>query len=103
MLTHLLQHAARFSPAGSVVTLTVAEAGERVRMTVGDDGPSVDPAEREALFDLLAQARLRRERKRYANGLGLVYCRMAAEAQGGSVRLADGDRYAVVVELPVGG
>jgi len=102
---YLLEHATKFSPAGSEVTVSLAVAEGVVRLAVTDAGAPVAPDDRARLFETLEQAALRRERKRYSSGLGLVFCRLTAEAHGGALRVeSDGVAGATLtLELPTVG
>jgi signal transduction histidine kinase len=52
---------------------------------VADTGPGVPKADREAIFDKFRQADTAQESARGGTGLGLAFCRMALEAQGGHI------------------
>ena len=69
-----------------------------VVLAVSDNGPGVDEAERELVFDLFHSGR------RGGTGLGLAIARRIANAHGGQVRVRDDDRPGATfeVELPLG-
>jgi two-component system sensor histidine kinase KdpD len=72
VLTNLLDHALTTSPRGAVVDVEVARAdGGGFRVLVGSRGPAV-PA------DVLKRSR--------GWGLGVVFCQLAIERLGGSIR-----------------
>jgi len=52
---------------------------------VADTGTGVPEQHREAIFDKYQQAMSRRIGSRGSAGLGLAFCRMAVEAQGGRI------------------
>lgn len=82
------------------VTLDARRAGDVARITVGDDGPGVRPADAERIFDPFVT--LGRPGTHRTHGLGLAYCRAALAAMDGTIVLLPGDRGATfVVELPV--
>ena len=68
-----------------------------VVLAVGDNGPGVDEAERERVFDLFHSGR------RGGTGLGLAIVRRIANAHGGEVRVRGDDRPGATfeVELPL--
>jgi len=37
------------------------------------------------IFEMFGQVQMRREQRTYSTGLGLAFCKMAAEAQGGKI------------------
>lgn len=50
ILDNLTENALNYSPAGTAVTLTWTSDGETVRIAVLDEGPGIDPEERERVF-----------------------------------------------------
>ncbi len=101
----LLDNAIRHSPDGGRVTVAVSGSadGQRgVRLVVEDEGPGIDPAHREAVFERFWRAP---GAPAGGTGLGLAIARWIAERHGGSVRAgarADGPGARFVVELPAG-
>jgi K+-sensing histidine kinase KdpD len=71
VLTSLLDHALAMAPRGSVVDVRVALADDEFHVLVGSRGPAV-PA------DVLKRSR--------GWGLGVVFCQLAMERLGGSIR-----------------
>jgi signal transduction histidine kinase len=91
LLLNALQHA---SERGRVY-LTAALHGDRLRLTVSDDGPGVSDEVRAHLFEPFVTAR------GGGTGLGLAIVREIAEAHGGVVRLVPSASGAVFeMELP---
>jgi signal transduction histidine kinase len=50
IVTNLVGNAAKYSPAGTTITVTVRSDGEQVSLTVDDEGPGVPVADRERIF-----------------------------------------------------
>jgi len=75
---------------------------DRVRLAVSDAGPGVPANERSRIFEPYSAGGLRSAAGLASSGLGLAFCRLAAEAQGGTIRLEDGVQggSVFVVELP---
>jgi two-component system sensor histidine kinase KdpD len=99
VVTNLLENAARYAPAASVVRITGKTAGrDRVQLTIEDEGPGVPRHERGRAF-----APFERGPGSTGTGVGLAICRAIVEAHGGSIAvedgLAGGARF--VVTLPV--
>ena len=78
-VSNLLDNACKWSPAGAVVDVTVAN-GE---VTVRDRGPGVGEADRAHVFDRFYRSAAARTLP--GSGLGLAIVRQIAEAHGGSV------------------
>ncbi len=98
VLRILLDNARRVTPPGGAATVAVAVAGDSVEIAVCDDGPGVEPAESEAIFERF---------RRGANagdggfGLGLAIGRELAARMDGELRLAStGPGARFVLALP---
>jgi len=88
MLVNLIDNAVRY--AKSSVAVSVIRSGQWSELTVTDDGPGIDEADRERAFDRFA--RLDDARSRCGDdvggaGLGLAIVRATAQAYGGTARL----------------
>lgn len=98
VLDNLLDNALRNAGRGGWVTVGTKLLTSTVRLEVTDSGLGVPETDRDRGFNQWHQARDREER--YL-GLGLYYCRIAAEAHGGSIAVENTrGRNQVVVELP---
>ena len=89
---NLLENADRH--ARSTVHVRVAPDGERVALSVEDDGPGVPPELRERVFERF----VRGDADERGSGLGLAICRAIARAHGGDVVLEERSRF--VARLP---
>ncbi len=74
-----------------------------VRFRIDDDGPGVDAAERERVFDRLHRTDEARDRSRGGAGLGLAIVRAIAEAHGGTVVLTESAEGGARLELTLPG
>src|SRR6202035_3303336 len=72
---------------GLVRLLVTALPGGRVCFSIKDDGPGVDVAQRERVFDRLHRTDEARDRSSGGAGLGLAIVRAIAEAHSGTVAL----------------
>jgi two-component system sensor histidine kinase KdpD len=109
MLFNLLDNAAKYSPAGGVVTLRAwheaAAAGARASVTlqVMDEGPGIPAEALERVFDKFYRVH-GADRQRAGTGLGLAVCRGFVEAMGGTIvagNRTDGSGAVFTVTLPV--
>ena len=87
LLVALLDNAIGHSPAGSTVRLGAQERAGTVVITVTDQGPGVNPEDRERIFERFARSAESGTRQGF--GLGLALVRDAANRYGGQVKLAD--------------
>ncbi len=83
ILDNLLSNAIKYTPPGSTILIHVHKAGHHIRFNVIDQGPGIPKAYQEAIFDKFSQ--VRRSDIRRGTGLGLAFCKMAVEAQGGLI------------------
>lgn len=106
ILSNLLDNCLKYAPSGGQVAVSArtVEPG-LIEIRVADQGPGVPEADRERIFDAYQQLeRDRRKHMRTSRGLGLVFCRLAAEAHGGTVWVEDnepqGSRFCVQLLAP---
>jgi signal transduction histidine kinase len=92
LVGNLLDNARRH--ARSAVRLRVFAEGDQAVVEVEDDGPGVDPADRERVFERFFSSRPQGE----GSGLGLAIARWVARSHGGDVTLAERSRF--VTRLP---
>ena len=89
VIENLIDNSTRYASRGGRVALSCRVEGDNVEITVGNDGPAVPSAEREAIFGRYYQVEARRAAARANRGLGLYFCRLAIEAHGGSIRVEE--------------
>jgi len=84
------------------VRVIVGGSRDRASIAVTDEGPPVPPSYRARIFEPYRCDRPQRASADESSGLGLAFCRLATEAQGGTIRIEDGTPRgnAFVVELP---
>jgi CheY-like chemotaxis protein len=85
VLVNLVSNAAKFSPAGTAVRVTVRESGGRVRVEVIDRGRGVPAALRAAIFERFRQVESSDARDKGGSGLGLAICKAIVEQHGGEI------------------
>lgn len=68
---NLLSNAAKFSPAGEQVNLSIGQSAGRARVEVADNGPGIAEDFREKIFDRFSQVDLSDKRAVQGSGLGL--------------------------------
>ncbi len=85
VLANLLSNAVKFSPAGSTVLTRVERIGDRVRLSVADQGDGIPEAFRPRVFQRFAQADGTNSRRSGGTGLGLAICKTIVEEHGGTI------------------
>jgi len=89
VMTNLISNAAKFSPEGGQVELSVACAGAGVQVSVEDRGPGIPKEFRSRIFGRFAQADSALTRQKGGTGLGLAICKRLVERMGGEIWYAD--------------
>jgi signal transduction histidine kinase len=103
VVLNLLDNAVKYGPQGQRVRVAAAAAGEgRVRITVEDEGPGVEPAEREGIWAPFRRGRHAVGSVAVGSGIGLSVVREIVRLHAGEARVEDGDTGGArfVVELP---
>ncbi|NML97967.1 sensor histidine kinase [Paraburkholderia sp. RP-4-7] len=85
LLFNLLDNAIRYTPAGGHVALGIDSTGERVALTITDEGPGIGAELRERVFEPFFRAS-----SEEGSGLGLSIVREIARAHRAEVTLGDG-------------
>ncbi|SDE44704.1 sensor histidine kinase [Glycomyces harbinensis] len=85
VLDNLLSNAVRHTPAGTRVSVEIAAEGETVRATVTDDGPGMEPATAERVFERFFRSDAV---VHSGSGLGLAIVAAIVKAHGGTVQVA---------------
>jgi signal transduction histidine kinase len=86
LVLNLLQNAVEHTPRGTHIQASVAVAGDEVVVSVADDGPGIDPAVRDRLFERFVRGAGDRGG---STGLGLAIVKAVTEAHGGTVSAED--------------
>lgn len=103
VVTNLLSNAAKFSPAGGEVAVTVNPEARIARLSVTDHGPGIPEAFRSRIFGKFAQADSTDTRAKGGTGLGLAIAREISERHGGRLwfESAEGDGATFHLDLPL--
>ena len=104
VLANLLSNAAKFSPPGSVVQLTLALiTADRVQLKVTDQGPGIDESFRPRIFQPFNQFDAADNRSLGGTGLGLSISKAIVERHQGRIYFANeaSGGCSFVVELPL--
>lgn len=102
VFVNLFENAARYTPAGTVVTVRAAIDGRHLRIAVADNGPGLPAGAEERIFDKFYRASPMADAGR-GSGLGLAICRAIIKAHGGSIVAANraGGGAEFVMRLPL--
>jgi two-component system sensor histidine kinase KdpD len=109
VLVHLLENAAKYSPAGAPIRIT-AEARDSITnkpdmltISIADRGPGIDDFEQSLVFEKFYRGRNQRVQV-HGTGMGLAICKAIVEAHGGRLGLTSqlGHGSVFYFTLPVG-
>jgi len=101
VVDNLLVNAVRHTPVGATVEVTTAEIGGWAVLAVHDDGPGIDPADSDRIFEPFYRSDPSRARSSGGAGLGLAIVRAIVEAHHGTVAVEPGPGANFVVRLPI--
>lgn len=88
LVNNLVDNALRYTQPGGRVDLQASMAGGRAQLRVEDNGPGVDPAQRDRLFDRFYRPE---GNDAWGSGLGLAIARNIATHHGAVIDLASGE------------
>jgi two-component system sensor histidine kinase KdpD len=103
VLRHLLENAARYTPAGSGIVLRSRRVGERVELLVEDNGPGIDVYDLPLIFEKFYRGK-RSGRGGKGSGMGLAITRAILAAHGGAIGVEStpGKGTTFRIEFPAG-
>ena len=84
VLSHLLENAGKYSPAGTPIRITAESKDKRLTVNVSDRGPGIDDFEQALIFDKFYRGRDQRTRIQ-GTGMGLAIAKAIVEAHGGTI------------------
>lgn len=91
VIDNLLSNAIKYSPLGGRLRISLTGNSPFnspfARLRVSDQGPGIDPAERDKIFEVFYQGQSAHEGKRAGTGIGLAIVREYVQAHRGSVRV----------------
>ncbi len=104
VFANLLNNAAKYSDVGAQIDLTAVTEGDRVMVSVRDNGIGIDPAHREHVFVMFSQTTPALERSQGGLGIGLSLVKGLVELHGGEVEAKSdgaGKGSEFIVNLPM--
>jgi PAS domain S-box-containing protein len=102
ILINLLDNAAKFSPRGGGITVSVSQVADHVRLAVTDHGVGIAPSEQQAIFEKFYRVDPHQTETPGGTGLGLYICGELAERMDGKVTVESepGLGSTLALELP---
>ena len=85
VIENLVDNAAKFSPSPGTVAIELSAETDELRFSISDCGPGIPPAYQERVFEKFFRITSEAQDTRSGVGLGLAFCKLALEAQGGYI------------------
>ena len=103
-LVNLIDNAIKYGGAGRTVTVRAAARNQTLRLTVQDQGPGIDPAQSERIFERFYRLDAGRSRDRGGSGLGLAVVKHVVRVHHGTASFENlpAGGCAFHIDLPVG-
>lgn len=103
VFANLLSNAAKFSPEGEAIRVSLQVKANRVRIDVRDRGPGIPEDFKERLFERFTQADASDSRRNAGTGLGLSITKAIVERMGGTIGYepAEGGGSQFYFDLPI--
>jgi two-component system, sensor histidine kinase and response regulator len=105
IIQNLFGNALKFTPDGGSVRVKLVADEQYARLSITDTGCGIPAEYHEKVFEKFGQVEARKEGRVLSSGLGLTFCKLAVEAQSGSIQLESepGRGSAFHVRLPLAG
>lgn len=85
VIGNILGNAVKYTPPEGHISIRFSRDAGQARVEITDNGPGIAPEFHKIIFEMFGQVKMRAAQKVYTHGLGLAFCKMAVEAQGGEI------------------
>ncbi|MEA4974065.1 MAG: DUF4118 domain-containing protein [Candidatus Metalachnospira sp.] len=89
VLVNLMDNAIKYTPEGSEIAISAKSEGEKVYITVADNGTGISDEAKDKIFNMFYTAGNLRSDSRRGLGLGLALCKAIIAAHGGTISVSD--------------
>lgn len=104
VIINIVDNALKYTPAGSEIDISTSKKDGRVIVEVSDEGPGIDDAAKEKIFDMFYSGNNTVADSRRSLGLGLALCKSIVNAHGGQIQVMDNVPHGAIFKftLPAG-
>jgi signal transduction histidine kinase len=85
VIDNLLENAVKYSPAGTVITLSAGVKGDDLLISIADQGRGISESEFTRIFERMYRIEQRLQKDPGGLGLGLSLCKALVEGHGGKI------------------
>ncbi len=85
VLLNLIDNALKYSPSSSEVVIGADEHLDGIRISIRDQGGGISEEDSARIFEKFAVGAKQGSQRKSSSGLGLAFCKLAVEAQGGTI------------------
>ena len=89
VMINLVDNAIKYTPAGSVIEVSMKKEGEWILVSVSDNGPGIPDEQKAHIFDMFYCGANKIADSRRSLGLGLSLCKSIVTAHGGVITVSD--------------
>lgn len=89
VIINIVNNAIKYTPKGSHIELNATKQGDKVCISIADDGPGIPDKAKPYIFDMFYTASQRPADDRRGLGLGLSLCKSIIAAHGGAIEVLD--------------
>ena len=83
VIANLVGNAIKFTPEGGEIRVAISHEGDKATVSVTDTGRGIRVEDHVRIFEKFGQ--VQGQQQRHSTGLGLTFCKLAIEAQGGAI------------------
>ena len=96
VLINLVNNAVKYTPSGSDIVISAADAGDFAEIKIADDGAGIPDGSKARIFDMFYTGDSVGGDSRRGLGLGLALCRSIVLAHGGEISVSDNTPHGAV-------
>lgn len=89
VIINIVNNAIKYTPQGSIITLSAYEQQDKVMVSITDDGVGISDNDKDNLFEMFYTAKNGSGDSRRGLGLGLALCKSIIHAHGGTIDVRD--------------